>query len=61
MKVCECKRLWVQEIVRVFLYYARAVDPSMLTITNKIGFMQAEPTEKIADMVQIPLHFIMRV
>ncbi|RYG64719.1 hypothetical protein EON64_13405 [archaeon] len=33
----------------VFLYYARAVDPSMLTIINKIGSTQAEPTEKMTE------------
>lgn len=44
----EAKR--VQEIVGVLLYYARAVDPSMLTIVNKVGSMQAKPTRKVQDM-----------
>jgi len=50
----EAKR--VQEIVGVFMYYARAVDSSMLTIINKIGSVQAEPTKKVADMAQ---HFLL--
>ena len=33
--------LRIQEVVGVFLYYARAVDPMMLTAINKIGSRQA--------------------
>ena len=32
--------LRIQEVVGVFLYYARAVDPMMLTAINKIGSRQ---------------------
>jgi hypothetical protein len=34
----------IQEIVGVFLFYARAVDPTMLTTINKIGSVQSKPT-----------------
>jgi len=33
--------LYVQEVVGVFLYYSRAVDPLMITAINKIGSRQA--------------------
>jgi hypothetical protein len=36
--------LEIQEIVGVFLFYARAVDPTMYTAINKIGSKQAKPT-----------------
>jgi hypothetical protein len=42
----------IQEIVGVFLFYARAVDPTMITSINKIGSVQAKPTvavEQAAD------------
>ncbi len=42
---------FVQQVVGVFAYYARAVDPTMLTAVNKIGSRQAEPT--IAVMAEV--------
>jgi hypothetical protein len=33
--------LYVQEVVGVFLYYSRAVDPLMIIAINKIGSRQA--------------------
>jgi hypothetical protein len=47
----ETQKLEMQEIVGVFLFYARAVDPLMLTAINKIGSSQATPTTSI--LVQI--------
>jgi hypothetical protein len=38
------EKLEMQEIVGVFLFYARAVDPLMLTAINKIGSRQSQPT-----------------
>jgi hypothetical protein len=35
----------IQQIVGTFLYYARAVDPTMLTAINKLASIQANPTE----------------
>jgi hypothetical protein len=40
----------IQEIVGVFLYYARAVDPSMLAAINKIGSLRAKPTQQVEAM-----------
>jgi hypothetical protein len=37
----------VQEIVGVLLYYARAVDPTMLCAVSKIGSAQAKPTRAV--------------
>jgi hypothetical protein len=37
---------YVQQVVGVFLYYARAVDPIMLCAISKIGSNQARPTER---------------
>jgi len=34
----------IQQIVGVFLFYARAVDPTMLCAINKLASKQAEPT-----------------
>ena len=39
----------IQEVVGVFLYYARAVDPTMLPQTNKIASEQAKPTKHVQD------------
>lgn len=37
----------IQQIVGVFLYYARAVDPTMLMAMNKFGTVQAKPTQAV--------------
>ncbi len=37
----------LQEIVGVFLFFSRAVDPTMLTAINKIASRQAKPTSLI--------------
>ena len=37
----------IQQIIGTFLYYARAVDPTMLTAINKIASQQANPTENV--------------
>jgi hypothetical protein len=44
--------LELQEIVGVFLFYARAVDPTMLTAINKIASRQAKPTSLIKKEVE---------
>jgi hypothetical protein len=41
----------IQEVVGVFLYYARAVDPTMLPQTNKIASEQVKPTKHVQDQV----------
>jgi len=44
--------LEIQEIVGVFLFYARAVDPTMYTAINKIGSKQAKPTSLLKQEVE---------
>lgn len=41
----------VQQVVGVFLWYARAVDPTMMCPVNKISARQATPTVALADAV----------
>ena len=38
-------KTYVQEVTGVFLFYSRAVDPTMLTAVNKISMQQANPTK----------------
>ena len=40
------KKTLIQQVVGVFLYYARAVDLTILTALNSIAESQANPTEK---------------
>ena len=42
----------LQEIVGVFLFYARAVDPTMLTAINKIASRQSKPTSLIKKEIE---------
>jgi hypothetical protein len=37
----------IQQIVGVFLYYARAVDPTMLTAITRLGSIQAHATQDV--------------
>ena len=37
----------IQQIVGKLLYYARAVDPTMITAINKVASQQAKPTEEV--------------
>jgi hypothetical protein len=47
----------VQEIVGVFLYYARAVDPTMLVAVSKIGSQQALPTQAVLQATELLLQY----
>jgi hypothetical protein len=46
----QIKRL--QEIVGCFLYYARAVDNTMLEAVNHLASMQAHPTQKVMEAAE---------
>ena len=50
LTAAEIKEL--QDIVGVFLFYSRAVDPTMLTAINKIASRQAKPTSLIKQEVE---------
>ena len=39
-------KTYIQEVVGTFLYYARAVDCTMLAALGSIAAQQATPTEK---------------
>jgi hypothetical protein len=54
--VLDAKRTkYIQEVIGVFLYYARAVDPTMFTTLKKLASRQASPTEELFNDVQ---HFL---
>eukprot|EP00957_Ditylum_brightwellii_P193148 14707147-Ditylum_brightwellii.AAC.2 len=38
----------IQQVIGTLMYYARAVDPTMLTSINAIAIQQANPTTKTA-------------
>jgi hypothetical protein len=42
----------IQEIVGVVLYYARAVDPVLLTACSKVSSRQSIPTAKVVDAAE---------
>jgi hypothetical protein len=46
---------FIQEVIGVFLYYARAVDATMLTTLSKLASRQAHPT---SDLVSSVHHFL---
>jgi hypothetical protein len=47
----------IQEIVGVFLFYSRAVDPTMLTALSKISTQQAAPTQCTIATIQRLLQY----
>jgi hypothetical protein len=57
LMISEVQQKRVQEIVGCLLYYARAVDPTMLCDTNRLGSQQANPTEKTYDASQHILNY----
>ncbi len=40
----EARHKWLQQVIGTFLYYARAVDPTMLTAVNRLASQQAHAT-----------------
>ena len=44
--------VYVQRVVGTFLFYARALDNTMLTALNDIGTQQALPTQKVREKLQ---------
>ena len=43
---------FIQEVTGTFLYYAQAVDPTMLTALGTIATKQSSPTEQIMQKVK---------
>ena len=46
------KKLWLQENVGIFFFYARAIDSTMYTAINKIGSKQEKPTSLIKKQIK---------
>jgi len=53
-------KTFVQEVTGVFLFYSRAVDPTMLTAVNKISMEQAKPTRATLKAVDRLLSYAAR-
>ena len=51
-ELCPAQNTHVQAIVGRLLYYARAVDPTMLTAVTAVASAQAHPTQHILDQAQ---------
>eukprot|EP00804_Cyclotella_cryptica_P008961 CCRYP_012064-RG/>CCRYP_012064-RG protein AED:0.38 eAED:0.38 QI:0/0/0/1/0/0/2/0/352 len=52
-------KTFVQEVIRVFLYYARAVDSTMLPALGSLGTQQAAPTQNTLLKIQQFLDYAM--
>ena len=49
---------WVQSVVGTFLYYARALDPTLLPALNHIGTSQAQPTQSTKQQCQHIMDYV---
>ena len=49
---------WVQSVVGSLLYYARALDPTLLTALNHIGTSQAQPTHHTKDQCKRLMDYV---
>jgi hypothetical protein len=45
--LCKADATFVREVIGVFSYYTRAVDPTQFTQLNKLAPRQAVPTEAL--------------
>jgi hypothetical protein len=57
-KVDGAKMLWLQQLIGTFLYYARAVDPTILVAINKLASQQAKATEKTIEAAKHLLGYL---
>ena len=48
----------VQRVVGSFLYYARAIDNTIITALNEIASMQAKPTSKTIEKIKMLLDYL---
>ena len=49
---------WVQSVAGAFLYYGRAVDPTILPALTDISSAQANPTQKTADACNMLMDYL---
>ena len=52
------KKTFIQEVTGVFLFYSRAVDPTILTALNKISIQQTNPTKATLRAVDRLLSYV---
>ena len=50
-EVSKEKKVYIQQVLGTFLYYARAVDSTMLVALSAIASSQSAPTEETMEMV----------
>jgi hypothetical protein len=56
-KLSPQEKKFIQEVIRVFLYYRRAVDSTMFTALSAIASAQAEPTEETMERCKLFLDY----
>ena len=49
---------YVQQVVGSFLYYARAIDNTIITALNEIALIQAKPTENTQQKIDMLLNYL---
>ena len=57
-KIGEAEKKFVQQVTGTFLYYARAVDPTMLVALSAIAADQADPTEATLEKAKYFLDYV---
>ena len=57
-KISEIRKVRIQQVIGGLLYYARAVDLTILTALSAIASQQASPTEQTEDHVRQLLDYI---
>jgi len=57
-KVGEAEKKFIQQVTGTFLYYARAVDPTMLVALSAIAADQADPTETTLEKAKYFLDYV---
>jgi len=56
-QISEARKKWIQEVIGVILFYARAVDSTMLMPVNRLASRQANPTEQVESEVKHLLQY----
>ena len=57
-KLDAAKKKFVQQVTGTFLYYARAVDPTMLVALSAIAASQAAPTKNTLEKTMFFLDYV---
>jgi len=51
------EKKYIQQVLRTFLYYGRAVDSTMLTALSSIASTQAKPTEETMENIKLFINY----